>query len=146
MVWLPVFGIFNACTDLDSCDCARGLYGHRKRVCTEFQLWKENPSPHRGHAPTSTVPDTLPTEISHTQLYAHMHVDPHTHTVEVVKLKVVVKEVGLAQHCYYCDTLDGLCHILRASFFSFFFFFCTETAIAFICLTDEKKKKINVEK
>ena len=35
MVWLPVFGIFNVRTDVDACDCIRGLYGHRKRVCTE---------------------------------------------------------------------------------------------------------------
>ena len=29
MVWPPVR------TDGDACDCTRGLYGHRKRVCTE---------------------------------------------------------------------------------------------------------------
>ena len=27
--------IFNVRTDGDACDCIRGLYGHRKRVCTE---------------------------------------------------------------------------------------------------------------
>ena len=26
--------IFNVRTDVDACDCTRGLYGHRKRVCT----------------------------------------------------------------------------------------------------------------
>ena len=25
MVWLPVFGIFNVCTNVESCDCTRGL-------------------------------------------------------------------------------------------------------------------------
>ena len=35
VIWLPVFGIFNMCTDVDACDCAQGLSGHRKRVCTE---------------------------------------------------------------------------------------------------------------
>ena len=35
MVWLPVFGIFNMRTAIDACDCKRGLYGHRKRVCTD---------------------------------------------------------------------------------------------------------------
>ena len=36
MAWLPAFGIFNVRTDVDACDCTRVLYGHRKRVCTEF--------------------------------------------------------------------------------------------------------------
>ena len=35
MAWLPVFETFNVCTDVDACDCTQGLYGHRKRVCTE---------------------------------------------------------------------------------------------------------------
>ena len=30
---LPVFGIFNMRTDVDACDCTRGEYGHRKRIC-----------------------------------------------------------------------------------------------------------------
>ena len=34
MVWLPVFRIFNMCTDVDACDCTRGRYSHRKRVRT----------------------------------------------------------------------------------------------------------------
>ena len=34
MVWLPVFGIFNVRTDVDTCDCTRGLYGHRQKVGT----------------------------------------------------------------------------------------------------------------
>ena len=35
MVWLLAFGIVNVHTDVDACDCTRGLYGHRKRDCTE---------------------------------------------------------------------------------------------------------------
>ena len=42
VVWLPVFGNFNVCTDVDACDCTQGLYGHRKRVCTESD-WHKNP-------------------------------------------------------------------------------------------------------
>ena len=34
-VWLPFWGIFNVRTDANACDCTRGLYGLRKRVCTE---------------------------------------------------------------------------------------------------------------
>ena len=45
MIWLPVFGFFNVRTDGDACDCTRGLYGHRKRVCTESWLWEKNPLP-----------------------------------------------------------------------------------------------------
>ena len=46
VVWLPVFGIFNVHTDVDACDCTRGLYGHRERVCTESWPWEKNPLPH----------------------------------------------------------------------------------------------------
>ena len=28
------FGIFNVYTDVDACDCTRGLYGHPKKVCS----------------------------------------------------------------------------------------------------------------
>jgi len=42
VVWLPVFGIFNVRSDVDACDCTRGLYGHRKRVCTGSWLWEKN--------------------------------------------------------------------------------------------------------
>ena len=35
MVWLTVFGTFNMRTDVHACDFTQGLYGHRKRVCTE---------------------------------------------------------------------------------------------------------------
>ena len=54
MVWLPVFEIFNVRTDVDACDCTRGLCGHRKRVCTgSWLLWEINPLPHRGLEPAS---------------------------------------------------------------------------------------------
>ena len=45
MVWLPAFGIFNVSTDVDACDCTRGLYGHRKRVCTGSSGRKEDKNP-----------------------------------------------------------------------------------------------------
>ena len=32
MVWLPAFGIFNVRTDVDACDCTRGLYRHQKSL------------------------------------------------------------------------------------------------------------------
>ena len=38
MVWLPVFGILNVCTDADACDCAQGLYGHCRRVWTRWEV------------------------------------------------------------------------------------------------------------
>ena len=37
-VWLPVLGSFNVHTDVNACDCTRGLYGHRKRVGTKSWL------------------------------------------------------------------------------------------------------------
>ena len=55
MVWLSVFGIFNVRTDVDVCDWTRGLYGHRKRVCTGSWLWEKNPLPHRGLEPASVL-------------------------------------------------------------------------------------------
>ena len=32
------YGIFNVHTDENTCDCTRGVYGYRKRVCTESWL------------------------------------------------------------------------------------------------------------
>ena len=43
MVWLPVFAIFNMCTDADACDCTWRLYEHHKRVCNDRRLWDKNP-------------------------------------------------------------------------------------------------------
>ena len=39
MAWLSRYGICNVRTDVDACDCTRGLYGQRKRVCSESCLW-----------------------------------------------------------------------------------------------------------
>ena len=33
----------------------RGLYGHRRRVCTESSLWEKNPLPHWGFKPASVL-------------------------------------------------------------------------------------------
>ena len=33
--------IFNLHTAINACVCTRGLYGHRKRVCTENLLWEK---------------------------------------------------------------------------------------------------------
>ena len=43
MVWLPVFEIFNTCTDVDACDFTQGLCGHRKRVCTKVDTGEKIP-------------------------------------------------------------------------------------------------------
>ena len=65
------------------CWCIRGLYGHRKRVCTESWPWEKNPLPDRGLEPASVLPlafqsGALPAELSplhlHTQvLYRHTY-------------------------------------------------------------------------
>ena len=53
---------------MNACDCTRGLYGHRKRICAESWLWgeKKNSFPHRGTEPASVAcrSDALkPTEL-----------------------------------------------------------------------------------
>ena len=55
MAWLPVFGLFNVRTDVDTCDCTRGLYGHRERVCSENRLWEKNPLSRGGLEPASVL-------------------------------------------------------------------------------------------
>ena len=60
--------IFNVRTDVGTCICTRGLYGHRKRVCTGSALWEKNPLLHLGLDPTSVLHlafqlDALPTEL-----------------------------------------------------------------------------------
>ena len=64
-VWLPVLGIFNMRTDVQTCDCTGGLYRHLRTVCTESWLREKNPLPHWGIEPVSAVSqfDTLPTEL-----------------------------------------------------------------------------------
>ena len=70
VTWLPVFEIFIVRTDVDACDCTRGLCGHRKRVCTGSWLWEKSPLLHVGLEPASVLHlafrlDGLPTELSH---------------------------------------------------------------------------------
>ena len=59
------YGIFNVCTDVSVYDCARGVYGHRKRVCAESRLWEKNLLPYRGIEPASAAcrSNALPTEL-----------------------------------------------------------------------------------
>ena len=78
MVRLPVFGIFNVRTAIDACDCTRGLYGHRKRVCTGSWLWEKNPLLHMGLEPASIQllcsafqSDAPPTDVVEVLLYVH---------------------------------------------------------------------------
>ena len=64
---------FHVHTDVDACDCTRGLHWHRKRVCTESWLWEKNPLPQRGLEPASVLclvfqADALPTALSPPQL------------------------------------------------------------------------------
>ena len=56
-IWLPVLGIFNTHTDVEACDCTRGLYKHQdsKRVCTGSWLWEKTLLPHQGLKPTSVL-------------------------------------------------------------------------------------------
>ena len=42
MVWLPVFGVFNVCADVDSCNCTWGLYRHCMRVCAGSLLGEKS--------------------------------------------------------------------------------------------------------
>ena len=37
-VWLPVFGTFNVCAEINACECTRGLYRCCKRGCTKSWL------------------------------------------------------------------------------------------------------------
>ena len=60
IVWLPVFGIFNVCTDTDTCDYTHGLYRHCERVCTESWLWEKNPMLHWGLKPVSVLHFVFP--------------------------------------------------------------------------------------
>ena len=49
------FFISNVYTDVDACDCTRGLYGHCERVCTRSWLWERNPLLHCGLKPASVL-------------------------------------------------------------------------------------------
>ena len=45
MLWLPALRILNMHTDVAAWDCAQGLYGHCKRLCTGSGLWEKLPLP-----------------------------------------------------------------------------------------------------
>ena len=62
-VWLPMLGILNVRTDVNACDCTRGLYGHRKSLHWKLTLGEKNPLPHRRIEPASVKyrSDALPT-------------------------------------------------------------------------------------
>ena len=55
MVCLPACGIFNKRTDVDACNCTRGLHGRRKRLCMGSWLWEKNTLLHRGLEPASVL-------------------------------------------------------------------------------------------
>ena len=62
--------IFNVYTDVDACDCTRGLYGHREGVCTGWR----NSLAHQGLEPVSVLcldfqSDVLPTELFRPSTY-----------------------------------------------------------------------------
>ena len=42
MVWRPVFGIFYVRSDVDACDCTRGLYGHGKNLHWKLTLGEKS--------------------------------------------------------------------------------------------------------
>ena len=65
-VWLPILGIFKVHTDDDACDCTRGLYGHRKRVCTgSWLMWEKKPLPCQGLRPASVLSECPNTGLRH---------------------------------------------------------------------------------
>ena len=82
MVWLPVFGIFNVCTDADACDCTRGLYGHRNSLHWKFTLEK-NPLPHRGLEPASVQRLAFQSDAVSTELFPPRNSEVMDHEVSV---------------------------------------------------------------
>ena len=70
LTWIPPNSdvdhrIFNVCTDVNACARTEGVYGHRKRVCSESWLWEKYPLLHRGIRLASAMcqSKTLPTEL-----------------------------------------------------------------------------------
>ena len=63
MVWLPVFGMFNVRSYADACSCTRGLYGHRKSICTEADFERNIPchTSDSKHTHVAFQSDSLPT-------------------------------------------------------------------------------------
>ena len=48
-------GFLNVHTDVDACDCTRGLCGHRKRICIGSWPWEKYTLPHRELEPASVL-------------------------------------------------------------------------------------------
>ena len=62
-----------------------GVYGHRKKVCTESWLWEKNPLPHRGFEPVSAAcrSDALPTELPTYSTCRQLKCGQHTNSRKV---------------------------------------------------------------
>ena len=88
IVWLPVLGFFNLCTDVDACNCIGGLYRHWKIICTR-RLFEKNPLPHQGTwTQVSIVPGF---SIWHSELPWPLHSNSIPYTVIVFKPGVGIK-------------------------------------------------------
>ena len=88
IVWLPVLGFFNLCTDVDACNCIWGLYRHWKMICTG-RLFEKNPLPHQGTwTQVSIVPGF---SIWHSELPWPLHSNSIPYTVIVFKPGVGIK-------------------------------------------------------
>ena len=88
MAWLPVFGIFNVHTDVDACNCTRGLYRHRESALEVD--WQKNPLPQQVLEPASVLclafkSDTLPTEL---------YLPPHFMNIKLTSVKYFVPLKG----------------------------------------------------
>ena len=55
-VWLPMLGILNVYTDVNACDCTRGLYGHRKSLHWKLTLGEKSLAPSGNRTSLSGVP------------------------------------------------------------------------------------------
>ena len=89
MLWLPVFGIFNVLTDVDACDCTRGLYRHCKSLHWKLALGEKNPLPHQGLEAASVLclafqSDALPTELSPPHCIVVHHHETECHAKRLV--------------------------------------------------------------
>ena len=67
MVLLPVLGIFKVRTDVDACDCTRGLLNTVRESALAVVSGIKNPLPHWGLEPVSVLhldfqSEALPTE------------------------------------------------------------------------------------
>ena len=118
MVWLPVFGIMNVHTDVDACDCTRGLHEHSKRVFTGSWLWGKNPLLHRGLEPVSALrlafqSGTLPTELFPLFLLVFLFHKTLCHYLDVCALSCVTL---IVQSVHICMCLSASVSIVWCSF------------------------------